>query len=609
MTSSADSEPALLQRLRHGDDPADWAALGRLRMAREAFAEAVACFDAVLRQLPAHVPSRLNRAICWLQLGESQRAAEEAAMLHRVLPEHPTPLRLLAEAALASGDPTAAEQAAREGLRIDARDAALWHALASALDDQRRFPEALAAGEAALRLTPDSLPTLSLVQFLRRRLCRFDDLAQGNRALRSALAAGEAGASPFAFLAEEATPAEQTRCAALAAATLEKLPPVLRHPRAAGTPIRVGFVSNGFGQHPTALLIVAMLEHLADSAPDIQWLGYALNPDDGSTLRRRLTQALDALVDVHATSTAAIAQRIADDRIDVLIDLRGWGGGGRPGIFARRPAPVQVNWLAYPGSSGAPWMDVLLADRFVIPESQQPHYRERVVYLPHAFQPSDTTRVIGPAPTRAACGLPDNGFVLASFNNSYKISPAVFARWLHLLQSHPGSVLWLLIAEGTADVASRLRAEAGRAGVDPDRLVFMPKLAHDDYLRRFALVDLFLDTAPYGAHTTASDALWAGCPVLTRPGDTFASRVAGSLLHTLGLPELIAEDDADYLARATHWMHDPASLREIRRKLEQARANSACFDMRRFAIDFATVIRSLAAPLLTATGSAAASSD
>lgn len=555
------------------------------------------CFEQALRLAPEHLPSRLHRAICLLQLGDWSSALNEAAHVAAQAPHHPAPWRLQAEAALAGGMAARAEQFARQGLACDESEPALWHTLASALDDQRRYAEALAAGERALQLAPDALPTLSMVQFLRRRLCRFDALPEGNRLLHDALQRGETGSSPFAFLAEPAHPAMQQRCAHLAAQPLTPLmpaqPPAPRS-RPSGQALRMGLVSNGLGQHPTGLLLVELLACLHQQRADIETYAYALNTDDGSELRQRLHRHVHHWREVAHQDAAQIAEHIRVDGIDILFDLRGWGGGARPAIFARRPAAIQINWLAFPGTTGAPWMDYVLADRFVLPESMRSHFSERVVYLPHCFQPSDTRREISPAPDRKTCGLPDDAQVLASFNNSYKFTPERVALWLDILRNCPSAVLWLLLSDGVEEAAQQLRQFAASRGIAEARLIFMPKLPHADYLARFAHVDLFLDTAPYGAHTTASDALWAGCPVLTCPGETFASRVAGSLLNTLGLPELIADSEDDYCRRAIHLINTPMRLTRLRERLAEARKQSALFDMPRFADDFANTLNLLA---------------
>jgi len=313
-------------------------------------------------------------------------------------------------------------------------------------------------------------------------------------------------------------------------------------------------------------------------------------------IRQRLLAAAHTLHAVDGMPHAAIAARIREAGIDVLFDLRGWGGGGTPEVLAMRPAPLQVNWLAYPGTSGAPWIDYVLADAFVLPPALEPAFSEKVLRLPRAFQPSDNTRVVEAPPPRGDCGLPGRdgnggGVVFCCFNNSYKLNPRSVARLLEVLRGVPGSVLWLLSGPGLAD--QRLREVAQRQGIDPSRLVFMPKLPHPHYLARYRHADLFLDTHPYNAHTTASDALWAGCPVLTTPGHTFAARVAGSLNHHLGLDEMNAADDAAFVATAIRLGNDPAALAGLRQRLAAARRDAGLFDMAGFARDFAALLKDL----------------
>ncbi|MBU6417067.1 MAG: UDP-N-acetylglucosamine-peptide N-acetylglucosaminyltransferase, partial [Xanthomonadaceae bacterium] len=321
---------------------------------------------------------------------------------------------------------------------------------------------------------------------------------------------------------------------------------------------------------------------------DVEVHLFATTPDDGSDVRARLRQAAHAFHEVAQQPVTAIAQRVHDADIDVLIDVDGWCAGGVPGVFALRPAPVQASWLAYPGTSGAPFIDYLIADHFLVPEPLQRFYSESVAYLPRCYQPSDTTRAIGVPPPRAAFGLPDDVTIFASFNNSWKLNAASFSRMGAVLREVPGSVLWLL--DYGSDANARLREAARVRGLDPHRLVFSPALPHLQHLARYRLADLFLDTNPYNAHTTASDAIWAGCPVLTRPGETFASRVAGSLNHHLGMPELIARDDKAFIDTAIRFGNDRSVLAALRERLTSLRKTSGLFDMQAYARDFAALL-------------------
>ncbi len=467
---------------------------------------------------------------------------------------------------------------------------ALW--LGHALEDAGQPEAAADAYRHAHTLLPGEPYITAQLLNWQRRLCDWRNIDRLSAQVRQAVAQGQAAVEPFAFLSEDGSAAEQLACArqraAAISASVRPLPAttVRRQGR-----LRVGFLSNGFGAHPTGLLIVALLEQLA-AAGRLDLHLFALTASDGSPLRARLQAAATQVHEVGALPHPQVAARIRDTAIDVLFDLRGWGGGGTPQVLAMRPAPVQVNWLAYPGTSGADWIDHVLADAFVLPAPLVAGFSEQVRYLPRAFQPSDTTRVLAAPPSREDCGLPAQGVVLCCFNNSYKLNPRSVQRLFAVLHGVPGSVLWLLSGPGNAD--ARLRSAARQAQLDPARLVFMHKLPHPAYLARYQHADLFLDTHPYNAHTTASDALWAGCPVLTCPGATFASRVAGSLNHHLGLARMNVADDRAFVATAIALGNDAQALQALRAELAQRRSDSGLFDMAGFARDFSAVVEDLA---------------
>jgi predicted O-linked N-acetylglucosamine transferase (SPINDLY family) len=267
--------------------------------------------------------------------------------------------------------------------------------------------------------------------------------------------------------------------------------------------------------------------------------------------------------------------------IDILVDLKGLTVDNRAGVLAHRVAPLQVAYLGYPGSSGAPYIDYVVADERVLPPAMAAHFSECVAWLPDSYQANDRSRAIAAhTPSRAECGLPETGFVFCCFNNSYKLEPGTWATWMRLLQALPGSVLWLL--DDNADATRNLREEAERAGVSSTRLVFAPRLPPEAHLARHRLADLFLDTLPCNAHTTASDALWAGLPVLTRAGNAFAGRVAASLLHALGLDELVTTTPAEYETRALELALSPVKLAALRERLSLAREREPLFDTARF---------------------------
>jgi predicted O-linked N-acetylglucosamine transferase (SPINDLY family) len=278
-----------------------------------------------------------------------------------------------------------------------------------------------------------------------------------------------------------------------------------------------------------------------------------------------------------------IANMIVADRIDILVDMKGYTLHTRSSVLRHRPAPVQMNYLGYPGTMGARFVDFIVADHIVIPADLEQHYVEKVLRLPHCYQPNDRKRPLPPAPTREAAGLPPTGFVFCSFNNTYKITPDVFAIWRRLLQAVPGSVLWALTSN--AETNSNLRKEMSRGGLDPERLILAPRVSLAAHLARFRLADLFLDTLPYTAHTTASDSLWCGVPVVTRIGDTFASRVAASILHAADLPELVTTTEQDYEQLALKIAREPDVLARLKRHLDEVRLTCPLFDSVRYTRD------------------------
>ena len=548
-----------------------------------------------VRRDPANAMAWIMLADVELEAGDARTGTAAAQRALQLAPGHPEALARLGRGQWMLGR----FDAAADSLRAAARQApghpgiAVW--LAHVLEDTGDAEAASDSYARAHALLPDHPQIAAYLLAWRRRLCDWRDLERLSAQVRGAVRDGQGAIEPFAFLSEDSTPAEQLACARLRAQTVAaRVAPLPPAPPRADGPLRLGFLSNGFGAHPTGLLTVAFFEALA-AHDDCHIHLFALNRDDGSAIRQRLAAAAHALHDVSAQPHVAIASRIRDAGIDVLYDLRGWGGGGRPEVLAMRPAPVQVNWLAYPGTSGAPWIDHVLADPVVLPDALAAHFSERVVRLPRCFQPSDTRRDIPPPPPREECGLPAEGVVLCCFNNSYKINPASFARFMQILRGVPDSVLWLLSGPGQAD--ARLRAAAQQAGVDPRRLVFMAKQPQASYLARLQLADLFLDCNPYNAHTTASDALWAGCPVLTRPGTTFASRVAASLNHHVGMECMNMADDAAFIARAIELGNDRTRLAALRDQLATARARSGLFDMTAFAADFKAAATSMHPPV------------
>jgi predicted O-linked N-acetylglucosamine transferase (SPINDLY family) len=406
---------------------------------------------------------------------------------------------------------------------------------------------------------------------------RFDELSALQR--RDALDPGQR-ISPFSLLSIPSTPAEQLASAkSFAARRVAAMAGYRERPgpsrgSAPTARIRLGYLSADFREHAVAHLVAELLE-LHDRRR-FEVVGYSYGPDDASPMRTRLMRACDAFVDVRELSHPDAAARIRGDNVSILVDLQGYTTHARTEIAALRPAPLAVSFLGYTGTMGADFIDYIVVDSFAVPDAAARSFTEKLVRMPGSFQANDRQRRIGATPSRAQLGLPDGAFVFCCFNQSFKILPEVFAAWMRLLAAVEGSVLWLL--ETNPWAAGNLRREAGRAGVDPARMVFAPFVPQEAHLGRMRAADLVLDTRPYNAHTTSSDALWVGVPVVTFPGDTLASRVAGSLLRAVDLPDLIVSSMAEYEALAARLARGPSLLAEVRARLERNRPGCALFD-------------------------------
>lgn len=342
--------------------------------------------------------------------------------------------------------------------------------------------------------------------------------------------------------------------------------------------VRVAYLSYDFRVHPVAFQLTQILE--THDRTRFEIIGISSGPDDGSDTRARMIRALDQFHDVRTFAPRRIAETLRALEVDIVVDLNGHTEGASFAALAFRPCPVQATWLGYPGTTGADFIDYLIADRVVAPLAQQEFYSEKLVHLPDRFFPTDTSRPVGIAPNRAEAGLPNDSFVFCCFNNNWKIAAPVFDIWMRLLRDVPGSTLWLKDYGDSA--ATVLRREAMARGIAPGRLVFAKNAPLEEHLARHQLADLFLDTLPYGAHATAADALWAGLPVLTCLGEVFPGRVGASLLTAAGLPELIAPSAQDYETMALALARDPARLKHIREQLAANRTTAPLFDTARF---------------------------
>ena len=386
--------------------------------------------------------------------------------------------------------------------------------------------------------------------------------------------------SALAMIALSDDPAEQLNTAAnYVAKKFNYNVPALCTSRSYGhTKTRIAYLSSDFCLHPVSMLTIGLFE--SHDRQNFELYGFCWTKDDHSALRQRVIASMDQFFKIGELSDEAAARLIREHEIDILVDLHGQTLGARPGVLAYRPAPIQVTYLGLPATTGLPFIDYMIVDRFLVPEESVRYYTEKPIYMPDIYQVCDPRRLNDPAPTRKACGLPHKGFVFCSFNNNYKFTPEMFTVWMNILGRVPGSVLWLLADNSWAE--SNMRREAEARGVDARRLIFAPRVSPEAYLARYLTAGLFLDTFPFNAGTTANDALWMGLPVLTCTGRTFASRMAGSLLTAAGFPELITRDLAAYEEKAVELANSPQRCRLLRQKLRKVRKDGALFDSQRF---------------------------
>ena len=552
-----------------------WHVLGVSRLGLGQAWEALAALNAGLA-MDARRPGLLSaKALVLNSLGRDAETVAAARAALAADPDNPPVLAALAaslqrlggfEEALAVHD--RAVQASPEDAQALASRAALLLLLNRPAQAARDF-------EAVMEIDPLHPRLAGDLMWARRQTCDWDEDAALDMLVKAELKLGRLGIAPFAALAIFDIPALHRRCAELAAPP-EVSPPVWP-PRPEGERLRVAYLSADLHEHATARLLAGVLE--AHDRARFEIFAVSYGPEVSGPMRERLKAACEHWIEARALSDAAIAARCRELGVDIAVDLKGYTQDGRPGILAHRAAPVQANWLGYPGTLGA-HADFVLADAATIPEGAEGRWSEAVVRLP-LYQPNDALGPVPSPPTRAEAGLPDDAFVFCCFNNPAKITPDVFAAWMAILKATPDSVLWLYA--GAPGAAENLRAHAAKAGIAPERLVFASPAPHDLHLARHALADLVLDTWPYGAHTTASDALRMGVPLLTLPGESFASRVGASLLTALDLPELIADTKATYVARAMALAEDRPALGALKARLAQAIHTSKVFDPTAFA--------------------------
>ena len=569
--------------------PNNPATLNNLGLALEAAGErerAFECYRRVLATDPAQPDALGNLGNALYEKQDYRGAAGAYARLFAIRRELPVATVVRRGTALKEiGRLADAEACFVEAARREPDEVRILAKLGPLYIDQKRYDAAEAPLARAHELDPDNGYVLSLLAHARMQRCAWDDLDRLFGELARIIEAPPHEYWKIAqlqLLAMPLSPRTLRRAAAQWGGGFAPDPPAaLTAPApAADGRLRVGFVSSDFRLHPMATVITEVFERLDRSRLEV--FAYGLLAPDPGPAGRRIAAAVEHSVDLSAIDDSAALQRMRGDGIAVAFDLNGYTGHCRPELFARRAAPLQINSIGFPGTLGVEWYDYIHVDPFVVPSAAEPGYAERPLRMPHSYYASDTTRApAGPVPSRMACGLPENAFVFACFNNSFKILPQVFDAWMRILNAVPEGVLWLL--DTNADARANLRREATRRGIAPERIIFAMRADVAGHIVRNATADLFLDTTPYGAHTTANDALLAGLPVLTIAGETFASRVAGSQLHAIGLPELVTSTLAEYEALAIALARDRARLAQLRERLARNRRTHPLFDMASYA--------------------------
>ncbi|ESQ87275.1 hypothetical protein ABAC460_19830 [Asticcacaulis sp. AC460] len=572
--------------------------LGTLHRKNGRLPESLDMIEGALQLAPGHADGHFARAMTLVALERKDEAEAAYRQAIRLQPNLQMAINNLGILLEGRGQPREAMAVYEAAVARDPTQSAPRLNLARLLADSRETRRAIDHYRFLLARDPDNLAVLDSLVFHLRELADWseidtlmDRLVKGIEA--RAAAGEEVAVPPFSALSLPLTSQVQQ---AVARSHVRKLAgniaPLAPRPLSASGPLRIGYLSADFREHPVAHLVAGLMS--AHDRHQVSVTAYALGPADDSQWRQRVIAGCDRFVALKSGQPHASAQRIRDDGIDILVDLTGYTRFGEPEILAHRPAPVQVNWLGFPGTFGAPWVDFVLADPVVVPPQDDVWFDETVIRLPGCYLIHDRNQPLAEwTPTRAELGLPEHGFVFSCFNNAYKITPEVFADWMAILAAAPDSVLWLL--KGPDESLTHFRMYAQEHGIDPDRLIFASHEPKPRHLARYRQADLILDTPIYNAHITASDGIWGGVPVLTRPGDTFAGRVAASLARSVGLDDMIVSSRADYVARAVALAKDPDAYGEVRRRISQARFNSPLFDVQTFARHLEAAFRDMRA--------------
>ena len=567
---------------RYPDQPLIYNVLGAASKTLLNYDSAIVYFSRAIRLQPDYAEAFNNLGTVLNEVGRGKEALASYNEAIRLQPDFAEAFNNQGNSEKDAGHTDAAIACYHQAIRIQPAFAPAHSNLGGVLGELGRHEEAIAACTRALDCAPDSQESLSKLAHQLSIVSDWNRLGPCRERLL-AVSPKTARITPFESLLFEDNPGAQRHraqsfaCRKFQTAELPfSAPPDVRPSR-----LRIGYFSADFHNHATMYLIARMLE-LHDTER-FEIIAYSYGPNTDDAMRKRARSAVSAFHEVGQLGDREVAELARGHRLDIAVDLKGYTQGSRLGIFSYRVAPLQVSYLGYPGTTGASFIDYLVADHVVIPPKQRKHYSEQLLYLPNSYQANDDAQAVGPAVSRGDVGLPDDGFVFCCFNNSYKIRKEEFSIWMRLLGEVEGSVLWLIQANDLSEI--NLRREAENAGIDPDRLLFAPKIPRPAHLARLRLADLFLDTFCINAHTTASDALFCGVPLVTKAGAGFAARVAASLLSAIDLSSLITESDEAYEQLALSLARNPDHLAALKNRLQDNRASSPLFDSARFTRD------------------------
>lgn len=563
------------------DNADTWCNRGVVFQALKRYEEALESYERAIALRPGYTLAYNNRSYTLLELKRYEEAVLSYDRTIALNANYPEPHYNRGNALLWLTRYEEAILSYDRAIKIKPDYAEAYGNRGNALKDLKRLQDAVLSYERAIAFKPDYDFLFGQWLHTKMKICDWRTFENDVQQLSKRIELNKKASSPFSVLALLDSPSMQKKAAEIlvlekypSMELLPKIPKRRRHEK-----IRIGYYSADFHNHPMMYLMGGLFK--LHDREKFEIIAFSFGPNRDDEMRKKARETFDQFIDVQNKSDNDVAQLSRDMEIDIAVDRKGFTKDGRTGLFALRVAPIQVSYLAYPGTMGADYIDYLIADAILIPECRTQHYSEKIVYLPDSYQVNDSTRrIAGKVFTREELGLPTVGFVFCCFNNNHKITPATFDGWIRILKKVEGSVLWLF--EDNPKAAENLRTEATELGIKADRLIFAKRMPNSEHLARHRAADLFLDTLPYNAHTTASDALWAGLPVLTCIGEAFASRVAASLLNAIQLPELITATQKEYEALAIELATNPEKLTAIRQKLEKNRLTTPLFDTELF---------------------------